>query len=294
MLTPSTKLNRKAFTLIELLIVISIIALLAAILFPVFSRARESARRSSCASNLKQIGLGIMQYTQDYDETMVRWYYHSDTAGREGATTGTTNAVERYKWMDAIFPYVKNEQIFVCPSNKADNIAIPGAVATTYSGRQRYIARENISPTSGQTTKWGSYVINRGYWNISSPTERVRSPLGRRISTVESPATTILAGDGNGGCVFEIRDETDTLKFYTADTTPAADSNILFMQWGTGSDHDEPNALVQRHLETTNFLYYDGHVKARKLEDVSQTKFVTYNTFGNKAWVYTAFTPGDD
>ncbi|RYG53119.1 DUF1559 domain-containing protein, partial [bacterium] len=63
--------TRKAFTLIELLVVIAIIAILAAILFPVFGRARENARRSSCQSNLKQIGLGIMQYTQDYDERII-------------------------------------------------------------------------------------------------------------------------------------------------------------------------------------------------------------------------------
>lgn len=64
------KQNRTAFTLIELLVVISIIAVLAAILFPVFARARENARRASCMSNLKQIGLGFMMYTQDYDEMM--------------------------------------------------------------------------------------------------------------------------------------------------------------------------------------------------------------------------------
>ena len=64
--------NRSAFTLIELLVIIAIIAILAAILFPVFSRARENARRASCQSNLKQIGLGMLQYAQDYDEQMVR------------------------------------------------------------------------------------------------------------------------------------------------------------------------------------------------------------------------------
>ena len=66
-LNAGTGVRRKAFTLVELLIVIAIIALLAAILFPAFSRARESARRSSCQSNLKQISLGLMQYAQEYD-----------------------------------------------------------------------------------------------------------------------------------------------------------------------------------------------------------------------------------
>jgi len=95
---------RRGFTLIELLVVIAIIAILAAILFPVFARAREKARQSSCLSNLKQIGLGIMQYVQDYDEMY---------PGRmRGDNSGTT----RVSWPILIMPYVKNQQVFRCPS----------------------------------------------------------------------------------------------------------------------------------------------------------------------------------
>lgn len=94
---------RKGFTLIELLVVIAIIAILAAILFPVFSRARENARRASCISNLKQIGLGIMMYTQDYDEQLP---YDDYSWGGTG----------KLHWDEEIFPYVKNVQLFTCPS----------------------------------------------------------------------------------------------------------------------------------------------------------------------------------
>ena len=93
------KSRRYGFTLIELLVVIAIIAILAAILFPVFARARENARRSSCSSNLKQIGLGVMQYTQDYDEKY---------PPRDNAVTA---------WSMMVQPYVKSTQLFVCPSN---------------------------------------------------------------------------------------------------------------------------------------------------------------------------------
>ncbi len=96
---------RKGFTLIELLVVIAIIAILAAILFPVFARARENARRASCQSNLKQIGLGIMQYTQDYDEKYPMRQYNNTDAGIVNS------------WRRVTFPYTKSSQLYACPSN---------------------------------------------------------------------------------------------------------------------------------------------------------------------------------
>ncbi|MFO7947975.1 MAG: DUF1559 domain-containing protein [Armatimonadota bacterium] len=100
---------RKGFTLIELLVVIAIIAILAAILFPVFARAREKARQSSCLSNMKQIGLSIQMYIQDYDERLPRslGYYNSDNKA--------SNPQDLY-WYEATEPYIKNEQILLCPS----------------------------------------------------------------------------------------------------------------------------------------------------------------------------------
>jgi len=119
------KKHRIGFTLIELLVVIAIISILAAILFPVFARARENARRTSCLSNLKQIGLGVMMYTQDYDEKYP-FSYPSAAAQR---TKQTDTSMPGYKfttnlgsdahwvtWMDRIYPYVKSTQLFVCPS----------------------------------------------------------------------------------------------------------------------------------------------------------------------------------
>ena len=97
--------TRRAFTLIELLVVIAIIAILAAILFPVFAKAREKARQSSCASNVKQQTTAVMQYTQDYDESMPRTYF--SPASPPG----------NQSWAMVIAPYCKSAQVFNCPSN---------------------------------------------------------------------------------------------------------------------------------------------------------------------------------
>ena len=100
------------FTLIELLVVIAIIAILAAILFPVFAKAREKARQTSCLSNLKQIGLGALMYAQDYDE-MLLYHYLSSTEAVTYPGGGTHTGL---MWYFNVYPYVKNIQIFSCPS----------------------------------------------------------------------------------------------------------------------------------------------------------------------------------
>ncbi len=105
-------MKRRGFTLIELLVVIAIIAILAAILFPVFARAREKARQTSCLSNVKQLSLGVLMYTQDYDERLPYCDCNAYSSG--------TN------WAISTQPYVKNAQIFVCPSDSGMMRLTPG------------------------------------------------------------------------------------------------------------------------------------------------------------------------
>ncbi len=115
MITNREKDVSKGFTLIELLVVIAIIAILAAILFPVFARARENARRASCMSNEKQMALAVIQYTQDYDEKLLpSWNARTSSADL---------------WMNIIQPYVKSTQIFFCPS--ASNLNPSGTLTTS-------------------------------------------------------------------------------------------------------------------------------------------------------------------
>jgi prepilin-type N-terminal cleavage/methylation domain-containing protein/prepilin-type processing-associated H-X9-DG protein len=130
----------RGFTLIELLVVIAIIAILAAILFPVFARARENARRASCQSNLKQIGLGILMYTQDYDEHYPGLMEYPTVIQTQSGWPGKLFNINNgsaggnvISWMDMIYPYVKSTQLFQCPSQPTTG-ATTGAGSYGYSG----------------------------------------------------------------------------------------------------------------------------------------------------------------
>ncbi|MFP3903009.1 MAG: DUF1559 domain-containing protein [Armatimonadota bacterium] len=135
---------RKGFTLIELLVVIAIIAILAAILFPVFARAREKARQSSCLSNCKQLGLAAMMYGQDYDESVM-----PTRTGKNEAGSPMTYWCPRANSEGLLAPYTKNIQIFICPSRGEPAWPRNAAVGTTYGSNGRlcsdhYYSRPNI------------------------------------------------------------------------------------------------------------------------------------------------------
>lgn len=150
--------KRGAFTLIELLVVIAIIAILAAILFPVFARARENARRASSQSNLKQIALGLFMYKQDYDGTFPP---SKIAVAKADAAPGNP-----YGWGDALQSYLKSEQIFQCPSEPRPKDS------TTYNTRVT---------SSHYSDYWlNSYAANKMDANFAAP------------------ALTVLLGDGEG------------------------------------------------------------------------------------------------
>ena len=114
---------KRAFTLVEILVVLFVIGVLAALTFPIFARARENARRSSCQSNLKQIGLGFMQYVRDYDETF-------PLATTDDDASGDYDANFDKGWAQNLQPYIKSTQVFQCPSE--DKNYVPPLHATDY------------------------------------------------------------------------------------------------------------------------------------------------------------------
>ena len=165
--------RRSGFTLIELLVVIAIIAMLAAILFPVFARARENARRSSCANNLKQIGIGMAQYFQDFDEYFPPAQPTNAAAPGQGAT-----------FVSLLRPYVKSSQVFICPSGSRTL-----AVAAPAVGDARWNAP---TPTWGSASQ-GNYGVNNNVIGLSPAGSPVGTPFHQ--SNVPYPARTFLAFD---------------------------------------------------------------------------------------------------
>ena len=234
--------KQKGFTLIELLVVIAIIAILAAILFPVFAQAREKARAISCLSNMKQLGTGMYMYVQDYDETYLLNnqsvpppYYAGLNSGQSGDRHGV--------WAKILQPYLKNVQIFRCPSGSEKDVRVvldagvtpspqrentPGAVAVPYQGALG--ANENIVKAGGDPTK----DANQG--------------LATKMAQIGKPADLWIFAD----CSYII----------TPDARRVICPNPKNAPWD--SDDHNPDPKFARHSGSgSNLVYGDGHAKFR-------------------------------
>lgn len=167
--TSSSRTQKRGFTLIELLVVVAIIALLAAILFPVFARARGKARQASCQSNLKQIGLAMMQYTQDYDEKIMPYCYSVGADTMYWASYFQASPAAHFPERSLIQPYMKNTQIQDCPD-----------------------APQPTGTPSVNTPPIG-YGYNNFYLNDLLPGFNWS---GKSIAAITQPAETLMMADG--------------------------------------------------------------------------------------------------
>ena len=244
--TGDRRVRKSGFTLIELLVVIAIIAILAAILFPVFAQARETARKTSCLSNLKQLGLSVMMYVQDYDETYPRTSYLDG------------DGVHDYTWTSVVQPYVKNVQIFVCPSD-------PHPCPAVTNGGKIYVQ----VPLFSYITNYN--VIPAHDW----------APIA--MATVDLPAATIMLSERRP--MFDASSNPISswkgVSAYNPDQPKAAYILATYTDYvngvaystnpnGTATDSNYPTQIYrvmgERHLQGANYNFADGHAKWYRMQ----------------------------
>lgn len=241
-----SRLNQRGFTLIELLVVIAIIAILAAILFPVFAQAREAARGASCKSNLKQLGIAISMYTQDYDEVY---------------PTGLQQNWWDNTWYRIVTPYVKNLQVFRCPDDPASN---PPADFSWAGPRLSYVSNGlmedrgrgwKVYGVMGMAQSWmtGGITQSQAGINRSSDTILLTERLHVYDGASTYPGNVLMWGPGafvSGVNWWDTSGSPSLLPDGRRAPRPKTDP--------TG-----PNGcIIPMHAEKANFLFSDGHVKA--------------------------------
>jgi len=244
----SSFVNRSnGFTLIELLVVIAIIAILAAILFPVFAQAREKARQTACLSNNKQIGTGLMMYVQDYDETY--------PCINRGLITGNTTAYYMM-WTSQVYPYIKNTDVFQCPSARMND---------KETSNKDFICMPPVGVSRGDVcTGDGFFIPSKGAflvpWKQLGVNEHVVYNTNNGGS-IDNPDPLSLASVGKPADLPFVADSAHCL-IPTLDRVMHA--NINRDDWYAFPAPNDPkrrDPTTARHAGGSNILFCDGHAK---------------------------------
>ena len=252
-----------AFTLIELLVVIAIIAILAAILFPVFAKAREKGRQAACLSNCKQLGLATMMYAQDYDETL-------PLVNTNDPQTGSVNCYANHKWQDMLYPYIKNAQVMTCPSDDD-----PNSIWRTQPERLALSPACNTGRSPG-----GSYSANYLY----AFSGLANAPFGTSIAEITQPADTVFLAETLPTVNSQLWAPTLALSG-TISADPAANRTFILLpnattpSFGYTDGANRRYWVMARHNAIANVVWCDGHAKAMKVEALAERRTVNGTPF---------------
>ena len=256
------------FTLIELLVVIAIIAILAAILFPVFAQAREKARQASCLSNEKQIGNALMMYTQDFDETLPM-----------GAWASGAN---QSRWYRDLYPYIKNLNVYVCPNITDNPMSIAGYYVPTLYNFPRFDGDTGLYPTSP-----GGYGMNANLFGSNGYTSKtlaeIKDAAGTFFVCDASRVTTAVIGNYDPTTWPKLQDRsTDWQVTPPTDWTGGSTGNY------TSTSSNQLRRPIARHSGGLNVIYCDGHAKWSKatqfIGPLSATQFGWPYGHPNNSW----------
>jgi len=238
-------MKKRGFTLIELLVVIAIIAILAAILFPVFAKAREKARQSSCTNNMKQLGIAFTTYSNDWDERYPSSWY------KKGEGPNKTAAVQMGAWDQQIASLIKSPGVYKCPSNSLKKLSI----------HQTPDEQKN-SPRINSYALNTAFVRNQGVPTNTEPADRTQG-VAKTQAAVQDPAGTIMVAEMKGWNKANSNKATKNNKNSTPEVHPqfhvegpGYDENKWDTGWGVARDI---------HSGGSNYLYADNHVKWKKL-----------------------------